>query len=99
MVLTHTPKKDHAFQAPDFSLTGTDGKLYRLNNVSGENGTLVLFICNHCPYVKAVIRRLVEDAKILQAEGVGVVAIMPNDTDHSTICGSSPKSMVLPSLT
>jgi peroxiredoxin len=64
----------------DFALKGTDGRTYALADVSGENGTLVMFICNHCPYVKGVIDRLVDDVNALQAAGVGAVAIMPNDT-------------------
>ena len=62
-----------------FSLRGTDGKTHSLDDVGGEAGTLVMFICNHCPYVKGVIGRLVEDCRVLQAEGIGCVAIMPND--------------------
>ncbi|MEO1090998.1 MAG: thioredoxin family protein [Pseudomonadota bacterium] len=65
--------------APDFSLLGTDGQTYGLNDVKGEQGTVIVFICNHCPYVKSVAARLAETAKTLQAEGVGVVAICSND--------------------
>jgi peroxiredoxin len=68
------------WKAADFCLKGVDGKTYRLADVRGEKGTLVAFICNHCPYVKAVIRRLVDEAKALKALGLGTVAIMPNDT-------------------
>jgi peroxiredoxin len=64
-----------------FRLTGTDGRAHDLADLRGENGTLLAFICNHCPYVKAVIGRLVDDARALQAEGIGIAAIMPNDTD------------------
>jgi len=64
----------------DFSLKGTDGRMHSLADVKGENGTVVMFICNHCPYVKGVIDRLVEDVKAMQAEGIGAVAIMSNDT-------------------
>lgn len=64
----------------DFHLKGTDGRSYSLADVKGKNGTLVMFICNHCPYVKGVIGRLVEDIRALQAEGIGAVAIMSNDT-------------------
>jgi peroxiredoxin len=66
--------------APDFRLPATDGKLYSLKDVSGRNGVVVAFICNHCPYVKAVAERMVADAKTLMAEGVGFVAINANDT-------------------
>ena len=64
----------------DFSLKGTDGRTHSLADVKGKNGTVVMFICNHCPYVKGVIDRLVDDAKAMQAEGIGAVAIMSNDT-------------------
>ena len=63
----------------DFALKGTDGRTHSLADVKGKNGTLVMFICNHCPYVKAVIDRLVDDVRALSAEGVGAVAVMPND--------------------
>jgi len=68
------------WKARDFALMGVDGKTYALRDVRGGKGTLVAFICNHCPYVKAVIDRLVEEAKALQEIGVGTIAIMPNDT-------------------
>ena len=64
-----------------FALKGTDCRVHSLDDVRGENGTLVMFICNHCPYVKAVIGRLVEDFRALQAAGIGGAAIMPNDTE------------------
>lgn len=64
----------------DFSLKGTDGRTYSLTDVRGKNGTLVMFICNHCPYVKGVIDRLVEDVRAMQAEGIGAIAVMSNDT-------------------
>ena len=68
------------WKAADFALKGVDGKTWRLADVRGEKGTLVAFICNHCPYVKAVIGRLVEEAGALRALGIGTIAIMPNDT-------------------
>jgi peroxiredoxin len=64
----------------DFSLKGTDGRTQGLADIKGENGTLVMFICNHCPYVKAVIDRLNDDCRALQEAGIGCVAVMPNDT-------------------
>jgi peroxiredoxin len=81
MALLHTPAKDSGLYAPDFSLKNIDGKTLSFENIKGENGTLVMFICNHCPYVKAVIDRLVQDCKELQKAGIGCVAIMPNDTE------------------
>ena len=66
--------------AADFALKGGDGKTHTLAGVRGRKGTLVAFICNHCPYVKAIIPRLVEEAGALSRIGIGTVAIMPNDT-------------------
>jgi peroxiredoxin len=67
--------------ATDFRLPATDGRTYALKDVTGENGTVIVFICNHCPYVKAVIDRLVADARVLMGEGVGFAAICSNDAD------------------
>ena len=67
------------WKAHDFALKGIDGKSYALADVRGSNGTLVVFICNHCPYVKASIGRIVEEAKTLRELGIGTIAIMPND--------------------
>jgi peroxiredoxin len=79
MVSLQPPICDFGWTALDFSLTGTDGKTYTLNNVRGPRGTLVMFICNHCPYVKSIHDRLVRDTKALQDIGIGVIAIMSND--------------------
>ncbi|ODA68810.1 thiol-disulfide oxidoreductase [Methyloligella halotolerans] len=76
-----TPICDFGWQAPDFSLPATDGKTYSLEDVRGENGTLVMFICNHCPYVKSVIDRIVRDVNDLKAHGIGAVAICSNDAE------------------
>ena len=65
--------------APDFRLPGTDGHTYAFDDIAGENGTVIVFICNHCPYVKAVIDRLVADARALMANGIGFAAICSND--------------------
>ena len=65
--------------APEFRLPATDGKTYTLDDVAGEKGTVVVFICNHCPYVKAVIDRMVSDARALMSEGVGFAAICSYD--------------------
>jgi peroxiredoxin len=65
--------------APTFRLPGTDGANYTLDDIAGRKGTVVVFICNHCPYVKAVIDRLVVDARTLMAEGIGFAAICSND--------------------
>jgi peroxiredoxin len=81
MALTTTPSVEIGQKAPDFTLEATDGRRYRLADIRGPKATLVMFICNHCPYVKAVLADIVEDARELADEGVGTVAIMPNDTD------------------
>ena len=78
-----TPICDFGWNAPDFQLKGTDGKIYTLADIQGPNGTLVMFICNHCPYVKAIADRLAADAKALQDKGIGVIAIMSNDPDYN----------------
>ena len=80
MVSLQQPICDFGWQAVDFSLPGVDGKTYGLADVKGPNGLLVMFICNHCPYVKAVIDRIVADCRALRDDGIGAVAIMPNDT-------------------
>ena len=79
MAAMTTPICDFGWQAVDFELPGIDGKTYRLADVSGANGTLVMFLCNHCPFVKAVIDRIVRDVSELAGHGIGAVAIMPND--------------------
>src|ERR1700735_4069097 len=66
-------------RAPDFRLPATDGKTYALDDVAGEKGTVVVFICNHCPYVKAVIDRMVSDARVLMSESIVFAAICSND--------------------
>ena len=81
MTLTKVGICDFGWKGRDFALRGVDGKTYGLADVRGHNGTLVAFICNHCPYVKAVIGRLVEEANALRQLGIGTIAIMPNDTE------------------
>jgi peroxiredoxin len=73
------PVCDFGWQAPDFSLPGVDGSTWSLADVRGERGTLVMFICNHCPYVKAILPRMITAAAELQTMGIGVVAISSND--------------------
>jgi peroxiredoxin len=74
-----TPICDFGWKAPPFALPGVDGRAWTLEQVRGPRGTLVMFICNHCPYVKAVVDRLVRDVRNLQALGIGVAAINAND--------------------
>jgi peroxiredoxin len=71
---------DFGWKARDFALKGVDGKTYTLADVRGPRGTLVAFICNHCPYVQTIIGRLVAEADALRQIGIGTIAIMPNDT-------------------
>jgi peroxiredoxin len=79
MATTPTPLCNFGWKAPDFSLPGIDGRIHRLADIRGRRGTLVMFICNHCPYVRAVIDRLVRDVGELQPLGIGAAAIMAND--------------------
>lgn len=80
MVALETPICDFGWKAVDFDLPGVDGKRHTLADVRGARGTLIVFICNHCPYVRAIADRLVADVKALQDEGIGAAAIMSNDT-------------------
>lgn len=75
------PVCDFGWQAPDFTLKSVDGKMLSLTDVAGPNGTLIMFICNHCPYVKSILDRIIRDAADLAALGIGVVAINGNDAD------------------
>jgi peroxiredoxin len=80
LMAEETPVCDFGWKAPSFTLPGTDGKTYSLEELRGPNGTLVMFICNHCPYVKAVIDRIVRDVDELKALGVSAVAICSNNS-------------------
>ena len=73
------PVCDFGWKAPDFTLPGTDGRDWSLGQIAGPKGALVMFLCNHCPYVQAVLDRILRDARDLQALGIGVVAISSND--------------------
>ena len=76
-----TPVCNFGEPARPFDLPGTDGRRYTLDDVRGPKGTLVMFICNHCPYVKAVLDRIIRDASDLKEHGIGVVAINANDSE------------------
>ena len=82
MVLTKTPICNFGEKANDFNLKSTDNKQISLNDVKGANGTLIMFICNHCPYVKAIIKDLVDDVKFLEDLGIKSVGIMSNDVKN-----------------
>jgi len=81
MMAAEAPRADIGWAAPDFALPGTDGRVHRLRDLAGAKGTVVGFICNHCPYVKAILPRLVRDARDLAALGVNVIGINSNDAD------------------
>ena len=82
MTLTKTPICDFGKKAENFQSKSTDNKIISLNDIKGKNGTLIMFICNHCPYVKAVIEDIVNDTNALKKEGINSVAIMSNDTKN-----------------
>ena len=83
MASINPPVCDFGWQAPHFDLIATDGARHSLQQSMGKNGLLVMFICNHCPYVKAILPRLIHDVSELKMLGVNTVAIMSNDpTDY-----------------
>jgi peroxiredoxin len=91
MASIHPPVCDFGWQAPDFKLPNIDGKLISRDDRMGENGLLVMFICNHCPYVKSILPRLLADVTELKTLGINTVAIMSNDpTDYPE---DSPENM------
>ena len=82
MTLTKTPICNFGEKAKDFNLLSTENKKVSLENVKGEKGTLIMFICNHCPYVKAIIKDIVQDVKFLESLGIKSTAIMSNDVKN-----------------
>ena len=82
MVLTKTPVCDFGRKAEQFKLKSIHNKLVSLNDIKGDKATLIMFICNHCPYVKAIIKELARDCNELLKKGVNSVAIMSNDTKN-----------------
>ena len=82
MTLIKTPICDFGEKAKSFKLKSTNNQLISLNDIKGERATLIMFICNHCPYVKAIIKNLIKECDDLQKEGVNSVAIMSNDTKN-----------------
>ena len=79
LVSLNPPVCEFGWKAKDFRLKGVDGKDWTLQAASGEKGLLIMFICNHCPYVKAILPRLVEDIRQLQTLGINTIAISSND--------------------
>ncbi|MDH3230428.1 MAG: thioredoxin family protein [Alphaproteobacteria bacterium] len=87
------PICDFGWPAPDFELPGTDGRTYRLSDIRGRNGTLVMFLSNHCPYVQAVADRIARDCAELVPQGVASIGIMSNDVESYP--DDSPANMKL----
>lgn len=81
-MLLDTPIGDFGWKAPDFTLKDPDGKSFTLSQNLGDKGLLIMFICNHCPYVQAIASRLAGDAQALMNEGIQVAAVMSNDYRH-----------------
>jgi peroxiredoxin len=82
MASLNPPVCDFGWQAPQFSLPGVDGRDWSLDDVKGEGGILVMFICNHCPYVQSIRSRLVEDVAVLKEMGINTIAISSNDAKN-----------------
>ena len=82
MSLTKTPICNFGEKAKDFNLKSTNSKQISLNDIKGKNGTLVMFICNHCPYVKAIIKDLVDDVRDLESLGIKSIGVMSNDVKN-----------------
>tara|TARA_B100001059_G_C17538013_1_gene428941 strand:+ start:62 stop:397 length:336 start_codon:yes stop_codon:yes gene_type:complete len=82
MVRTETPICEFDLPAIDFRLKGVDDQYYDLNSLKGENGLLIMFICNHCPYVKSIISRIIRDTSELKQAGINSVGIMSNDPNE-----------------
>ncbi|EEA94781.1 thioredoxin family protein [Pseudovibrio sp. JE062] len=90
-MLLNTPICDFGWKAPDFTLKDADGQGFTMSEHIGENGLLIAFICNHCPYVQAIGDRLAADTKLLMSEGFSVLAIMSND--YRSVPADSPAKM------
>lgn len=90
-MLLDTPSAEIGWDAKAFELADPDGDLYTLSDLQGENGLLIAFICNHCPYVIKIIDRLVEDSRLLQTAGINIVAI--NSNDYRYVPEDSPAMM------
>ncbi len=92
-MLLHTPLCDFGWQGPDFTLADPYGTRHRRDDLTDPGGLVIAFICNHCPYVQAIIDRLVADARALQEIGVATLAVMPND--YQSVSADSPENMRL----
>jgi len=91
-MLLNTPICDFGWKAPNFTLKDAHGKHFNMRDCLGEKGLLIMFICNHCPYVQRIGGRLSEDTKVLMADGIHVLAIMSND--YHNYPEDSPEKMI-----
>lgn len=91
MALLETPDVNFGWQAADFTLKDPSGSAYSMADTLGEEGLLIAFVCNHCPYVKAIADRMAEDFATLQDAGIGVLAVMSND--YRMVPSDSPENM------
>lgn len=92
-MLLDTPLCNYGWKAPEFSLQDPDGRRYTMSENLAEKGLLVAFICNHCPYVKAIANRLAKDTNVLINQGINVLAVMSND--YQNLPADSPPQMKL----
>jgi len=92
-MLLDTPICDFGWKAPDFTLKDANGQIFTMSEQLGEKGLLIVFICNHCPYVQRIAQQLAEVTKSLMAEGINVLAIMSNDYEY--VAADSPENMKL----
>lgn len=92
-MLLDTPICNYGWKAPDFRLQNAYGENFTMRDHLGDKGLLILFICNHCPYVQRIAQRLSEDTRALMAEGINVLAIMSND--YRRVAADSPENMKL----
>lgn len=90
-MLLDTPLCDFGWKAPDFTLQDPNGKSFTMSEHLGENGLLIAFICNHCPYVVAIAERLAQDASELMNEGINMLAVMSNDYQY--VPADNPENM------
>ena len=92
-MLLDTPLCDFGWKAPEFTLKDPDGNAHTMSEQLGDKGLLIAFICNHCPYVKAITGRLAHDTNLLMSEGINVLAVMSND--YESVSADSPENMKL----
>jgi len=90
-MLLNTPICDFGWKAPDFTLMDPDGKSFTMSKHLGAKGLLIMFLCNHCPYVQAIAERLADDVKWLKTNGINALAVMSND--YRSVPTDNPPNM------